>query len=300
MTCVTNTSEVVLEAAKLKFGKEAKACIEPVLALSGGESFIVSTPSTSYQVWFDLDGGSVAPTPASGETLIEVEISTGYTLKDIVTAMKTAVETAEAFYGIKCADGECLVLEAPVIGEALTSVTDVDSGFTLTQDEVGFANDLGGTAEGSELSIENTLFDITSNENGTLILDRINQGSSVTITVGLQEVSKARLEKLIGEGYGDIFTPASGTSLVGYGTSKNFRSSLSFAGRLVLHPVRLADTDRTEDFTLWKCVPQPESINYSGTDKKVLNVTFTALRDENKPEEISVAATGDSEQFLVE
>jgi hypothetical protein len=299
MACVTNTSEVVLEAATLTFGKEAKACIEPVLALSGGESFIVSTPSTSYQVWFDLDGGSVAPTPASGETLIEVEISTGYTLKDIVTAMKTAVETAEAFYGIKCADGECLVLEAPVIGEALTSVTDVDSGFTLTQDEVGFANVLGNTAEGIEVSFENSLFEITANQTGTQKLDDIVQGNTVSITAGLQEVSKDRLLSLIGEGYGDTFTPSGGEALVGAGTSKNFQSSLTYAGRLVLHPVRLADTDRSEDFTIWKTVPSYESINYSGTDKKVLSVTFNGLVDFNKPEEVNLYAIGDTEQFLV-
>ncbi len=298
MACTTNTSEVVLEASTLFFGKEARICVEPVTGLVGGESFIASNSTTSYQIWFDIDGASTAPTPANGETLIEVDLATGYTESDAAAVIKSAVEAASAFYGRICVDTNCIVLEAPVDGAALASVSDVDSGFTLTQDEVGFRRNLGNTAEGIEITFEQTLFEITANQTGTQKLDDILQGNTIALAAGLQEVSKERLLSLIGEGFGDTYTPSGGEVLVGAGTSKNFVSSLALAGRLTLHPVRLPESDRSEDFTIWKTTPSYESINYSGTDKKVLSVNFNGLVDFNRPSEISLYAVGDTEQYL--
>ncbi len=299
MVCQTKTNQVVLEAATVGWGRETLTCVEPVLGLTGGESFLVSNTKTNYQIWFDIDNGSVAPTPSAGETLIEVDLSTGYTKNDAIVAIKTAVETAKAFYGrLDVVTADKILLETPLAGAPLSALADVDSGFTLTEEVTGFFEDLGDTAEGIEVTFETTLFDVNSNQKGTLVLDQIIQGVASSLTMGLQEVSKERLETVIGKGFGSTYTPSAGTSLIGFGTSKNFTSSFASAGRLVLHPVRLPSTDRSEDFSYWKTVPQPESISYSGTDKKVLNVTFTALNDNFRPEEISVSCFGDSEQFL--
>lgn len=299
MACQIKTNEVVLEAASVSWGRETLTCVEPVTGLTGGESFKISNTKTNYQIWFDIDNGSVAPTPSGGETLIEVNLSTGYTKEDCINAIKTAVETAKAFYGrLDVVTKDKILLETPLAGAPLSVLADVNSGFTLTQEQTGFLEDLGDTAEGIEVTFETTVFDITSNQKGTLVLDQIIQGVASSLSMGLQEVSKERLETIIGKGFGSVFTPSAGTSMIGFGTSKNFASSFASAGRLILHPVRLASTNRVEDFTYWKTVPQPESISYSGTDKKVLNVTFTALNDEFRPTEISVSCFGDSEQFL--
>ena len=300
MACSLRTSEVVLEAANVVIGKENVVCIGPVAGLVGGESFLVSNTTENFQVWFSVAAAGIAPIPANGETLVEVALPAAYTAAQASTLIKTALETIKAFYCIvDPVTGNSVALEGFLIGTPLTLQSDVDSGFTLSVLIAGSSEDLGDTAEGIEVAFETTVFDINSNQSGTLVLDQIIQGVASTLSMGLQEVSKTRLETIIGNGVGGIFTPTAGTSMVGFGTSKNFQSSFDNAFRLILHPVRKAVGEREEDFTYWRTLPQVESINYSGTDKKVLNVSFTALNDERKPTAISVCSFGDSEQYLV-
>lgn len=297
MTCETKTTEIVLEAASVSFGKEEQTCIDPVAGLAGGESLHVSNVSTDFYLWFTVDGVGVDPAPV-GRTAIPVALPAAYTVAQATELIKTAVESVKGFYGTVTIDGLGVVLEAPTMGVSLTAAADVDSGFTIAVKRAGFLENLGKTKEGITVSFEATTFDVKSNQTGELLLDQIIQGTSASMEMSLLEVSKDRLEKIIAEGYGDSYTPAAGTSLVGFGTSKNFKSSFESAGRLVLHPLRLEDSVRTEDVTFWKTLPMPSSINYDGGDTKALSVSFSALVDETKPKEISVYAVGDSEQFL--
>jgi hypothetical protein len=47
---------------------------------------------------------------------------------------------------------------------------------------------------------------------------------------------------------------------------------------------------------LWKSVPKPASINFSGEEPQVMEVTFTALADRGIEAAINLMAFGDSEQ----
>jgi len=109
-------------------------------------------------------------------------------------------------------------------------------------------------------------------------------------------MTKARWEELIGGGVGDIKTPAGGTSFVGFGTSKDYSSMLAIAGELQLRPVSAVDD--SENFTFWKSVPVPSSINFSGTDVQVMSIEFKAFIDESKDSKISLGGYGDNTQDM--
>lgn len=298
MACSLKTTDITLEASTVAFGKENVFCIEPVTGLVGGEYLTFSDQATKYYLWFSVNAVGVDPAPVGYTLAGEVALPTGYTVKNAVDLIASTLAVGKKFYTNKALDGLSILVETINIGEVLEVAADVDTTFTVTTLKTGISFDLGKTAEGIELTFEATTLDVTSNQTGTLVLDQIMQGVSASMSMGLIQVTKERLQQIIGEGFGDTFTPVAGTALVGFGTSKNFQSSFNYAGRLVLHPIRNAVDNLVDDVTFWKTLPLPESINYSGTDVKTLAVSFASLVDDTKPEEISVYAVGDSTQYL--
>ena len=297
MACSLKTTDITLEASNIFFGKEHAVCVEPVTGLVGGEYFKISDQTTKYVFYFTVN--SVGADPALvGYTSQEIALPTAYTVAAAVDAIITAMATLKKFYTIESNDGLSVILETIGVGAVLEAVTDQDTGFTFEVLKTGIETKLGRTTDGVEVTFEATTLDVTTNETGTLVLDQIIQGTSASASMALVEVSKERVESIIGGGFGDVYTPVAGTKLVGFGTSKNFKSAFNYAGRLILNPIRLGTADRTEDVTFWKTLPLPESINYSGTDAKALSVSFTALVDDTKPAAISVFAIGDSSQYL--
>ena len=223
---------------------------------------------------------------------------TSYTLTDWFTDFNTKIELTGEFFATVSTDLLSVSVETILVGATLSVLVDVDSTFTLETDVAGIGGELGKTKEGIEVSFEATVFDVNANQTGTLLLDQIIQGTSASASMALLEVTKERLALILGQGFGDTVTPGGGTEVVGFGTSKNFKSSFDSAGKLILHPVRLPSTDRSEDAVFWKTVPLPESINYDGTDTKALEVTFNSLVDDKKDPAISIYAVGDWQQDL--
>jgi hypothetical protein len=302
MACDTRTTSIFLEAASVKFGAEELSCITPVAGLTGGEYFLIASPAAEYYVWTDVDDASVNPAPA-GKLPIEVDVATGYTVSDWITSAIAAIEAIQesgenVFRAKASSDGLSMSVEAIEVGAPLAALADNDTTFTLEVDRAGFGGDLGRTKEGIEVSFEATTFDVVANQTGTLILDQIIQGTSASLSASFLELSIERLATIIGKGFGDSFTPGGGTELVGFGTSKNFQSSFDLGGKLILHPIRLAESDKTRDVVFHKCLPLPESINYDGTDSQALSVSFTALQDDSKRAEISIFSIGDWKQDI--
>jgi len=298
MTCETKTNTIVYEPSKMYFGKEARVCIEPLAGLSGGESFKISNVSEKFYFWFTVDSSGSDPAIAD-HTGIEVALASGYTIESAVNAIKAAAENAKAFYAYKTIDEKAVVLENYRIGAALAVVADVDTGFTFNDVQAGSRVFLGKTSDGVSVTFEKEMQTVTANESGSTVLDQQLSGETASIEASLLEVSPAKLKELIGKGYGDTFTPNGGTEVIGAGTSKLGRSSFALAGRLELHPIRLDDSNRTEDFTFWKTVPEAKSINYSSSDLKTVGITFNAINDDTKPEEISLyVIAGDSQQYF--
>lgn len=296
MACDQRTASVFLEAASVTFGAEELSCITPVAGLTGGEYFEISSPTTDYYVWLDINNASVDPAVA-GRTGIEVDVPTSYTVSDYITAAVTAIEavvegTDSVFRVNPSSDGLSFSVEAIDVGAPLSALGAGDSTFTIEVDRAGFGGDLGRTKEGIEVSFEATTFDVTSNQTGTLLLDQIIQGTSASLSASFQELTIERLTSIIGNGFGDSLTVGSDT-LIGFGTSKNFQSSFDSAGKLILHPIRLPASDRSRDVVFHKTLPLPESINYDGTDSQALSASFTALQDDSKNAAISIFSIGD-------
>lgn len=294
--CSKYTNQVTIEASEIFFGKEELSCIEPDNTLLGGESFTIYNHLGGFQIWFTVGGTGSAPTPANGETLIEVTLPASYTLKQLSDELKTAVDADFYFYDPK-EDHSQLLLESFDVGEVDAPIADVDTGWMVHTIVKGFDTNLGKTAEGISVTFDPSTVEVTADQSGPLNLGAIMQTVGSNLSMGLQELSVERLRRLIAEGYGDSFTPSGGTELIGYGTSKIGVGTLELAGRLRLHPIRMG-ADRSEDFNYWKTLPNITETNYSGTEKRVLTVDFTAINDEFKPKEISVCAFGDGSQKL--
>ena len=297
MTCDVSTQSFKLEAVNLSFGGEGKACITPVNGLSGGEYFVFSTPTIKKYVWFDLDGASVDPAPA-GYTGIEAEIVTGHSVADVIAAIKLAVETDGDALVTASTDGLSCRIENFDLGAVLEDVGAGTSGFTVGQEAAGFGGALGKTKNAIEMSLEVETLDVTSNQTGSIPLDTLQTGVSVSLTADLMELTEARFKAIVGEGHGSFVNTAGG-DVVGFGTSKLYKSSFEFAGKLVGHPVSLDASDRSRDFVFWKTVPVMSSINYDGTSEQLLSVEFKALIDETKDAKLSLGTLrGDWRQDL--
>ena len=93
--------------------------------LSGGESFNISSSTTDYYVWYDIDNGSTDPAIA-GRTGIEVDISAGNTAGEVASAMQAAID-AEADFSAAVNGSEVTISSG---GEGVDAV-DHNSGFSF-------------------------------------------------------------------------------------------------------------------------------------------------------------------------
>lgn len=303
----SSSSSFLLSAADVSWGRRHCYTVQVTDAAAdlSGESFLVYVPSANFaaeegfQVWFDLDDGSVAPTPPAGETLIEVDVATGDTAAQVATKLADALEANANFRSkvdANVAAGDTVVVEANFKGPVETAASDVDSAVVITLQREGLGGDLGRTSGGVEVTLEATTADILSDQTGQLVLDRVFTGSTVEASMSFLEVTPERFKTIVGSVTGDVFTPAGGTELSGYGESRLYQSFFDLGGELVLHPTRFPASDRSRDITFWKSAPQPASINFSGEEPQTLEVTFAALADRDVVEAINQMAFGDSEQ----
>lgn len=298
MACDSRTQTIRVEPAEVSFGKKEVSCITGALALTGGESFLIASPREKYQVWIDIDGGSVAPTPGNGEVLVELDLTSGYSIADLNAELILKLEALSKdsfpeFYVTESTDGLSVSVEAVYVGAALAALADVDSGFTVHVDDAGFGGALGKTKEAIEVSFESTTIDVTSNQTGSLLLDQFVDSTNASLSMALLELTKERFAAILGNGFGDTFTPSGGSELIGFGTSKQFQSLFALGGQLILHPVALPDSDKSRDVVFWRTNAVPESINYDGTDTQALSVSFNALPVEQINSAVSVYSIGD-------
>lgn len=298
----TSTTSFLLSAADVSWGRRERNCIETVADVAGslgGTSFNINAHSASgedkpYYVWFDT-GADSDPAPV-GRTGIEVSISANDTAEDVATALAAAMEAESDFRGkVASNDSGAVLVDSEFIG-AVSPAADVDSGFSFTQVKSGLGGDLGRTSGGVEVSMETTTVQITSDQTGALVNDEVVTGQTVEVTMSLQEMTAARWETVVGSVTGDTFTPAGGTQLVGFGESRLYDSFVDLGGELVLHPTRKDASDKSFDITVFLSAPKPSSINFSGENPQVMEVTFTALLEKEVQSSINLMAFGDTSQ----
>lgn len=297
-------STFLLSAADVSWGRRERTCVDVTVAASSLDAkyFTMDAPashggaSAGFYVWFDLDGTSVDPAPA-GKTGIEVSVTTGETAEQVASAMATAIDANANFRAsVDSSDSSQVIIDTEYFGKIDAVTTDVDTTFSIVQIVSGLGGDLGKTSGGVEVSMEATSVQVQADQTGNLVLDEVFTGSSVEVTMSLLEMTPDRWETVVASVTGDSHTPAGGTKLVGYGESRLYQSFFDLGGQLILHPTRKEASDREFDINLWKCVPKPQSINFSGEEPQTMEVTFTALADREVQEEINLMAFGDGEQ----
>ena len=300
-------STFLLSAADVSWGR--RECytvkVNDLAADMDGEHFLVDAPASDFgavglfYVWFD-DGVAADPAPL-GRTGIAVDISAATTSADVAAAMVAALEANANFRSkLDAADltGETAVMEAEFKGAITTAAADVDSGVTITRNREGLGGDLGRTSGGVEVSMETQSVVINSDQTGQLVLDEVYTGQTVEVTVSFLEMTAERWETIVGSVVGSNLTPSGGTQVTGFGESNLYRSFVDFGGELVLHPSRFDAADNTKNITLPLSVPKPASINFSGEEPQIMEVTFSALLNKDLDTSINLMFFGDNTQDL--
>ena len=298
-------TDIKLEAVNVFFGTErcrnvllvddvTGSLTDEYFDLNAVGSDLVS--ETQYYVLLSGTTPAVDPAPA-GKTKIEVTYADDDSANAIALLIKTAVE---AFEFKATVDGANIIIENKYIGKVTEEVYTSAPSLTFTELAVGIGGSLGSTAQGgSTLNMEATSVDLVSDQTGSIVLGQVYTGSTASIDMSLIEMTQERWETIVGSVTGDIYTPAAGTRLVGYGESRLYQNLFDLGGKLILHPIRLPASDRSFDVIFFRSAPLPSTISYSGQDIQGMEVTFTAYNDNSKPSEISLFAQGDWDQDLV-
>ena len=299
-------TKFLLSAADVTWVRNQRLCVEVTAAASALDAkyFTIDAPASDggssnlYYVWFNLDAGSVDPAPA-GRTAIEVAVTTGETTTQVASALQAAME-AEADFRAKLSssDVNAVIIDTEFGGSVDNAPADVDTTFTFLLQKSGLGGSLGRTSGGIEVSMESNSVQINSDQTGALVLDDIITGQTVEATMSLLEMTPERWETIVGSVTGDTYTPSGGTQVVGFGESRLYSSLFDLGGRLVMHPTRLAASDKSYDITFPLSAPKPSSINFSGEEPQLMEVTFTALLDSDTNTAVNLMVFGDSSQDL--
>ena len=295
MSCTTTRRiDATLEAATARWGRSQCRTITTVAdvadSLDGtyfdlnliGYDFL----EAQYYVHFGADPVIV------GKTAIPATITTGDTAAVVAAAIKTAVDAADIACFVTVAS-DVVTIENQVQG-AVTAETDSGStGFTLAVGTVGLSVELGATSGPLDLALSTEAVDIVSNQTGSLIGSQIFTGATAEVSMSLIEVTKERFDILVGEVTGDSVTPVAGTKVTGFGESRLFQSLDELGGQLILHPIRLAASDKSADVVFHRSAPKVETLNFDGSSVQEMPVTFTAYLDQNFNSAINLFVKGD-------
>ena len=296
--------EGYFEAAKAWWGRQACrvfTCIGDTASSLNNDYFLVSGFDSSlteipYFIWYNVNGAGVNPA-LPGKTAIVVAVATNATAAQVASATIAAIN---AFSGVKLVASAEGTTGVRILNKFIGTLKTVDavgtSGFTLLTEVAGLAIDLGKTAEGIEIAMETSVQQLKTNQTGEIVADEFYTGATVSVSMSLIEPTKARKDALLREVVGGSVTPGGGTEVSGLGESKLYRSLNELGGMLILHPIRLADSDKSADAVLWKSAPKPQSLNFDGANAQVMPVEFTAYLDAVKDTAINMIAFGDWSQ----
>jgi len=152
--------------------------------------------------------------------------------------------------------------------------------------------DLGFTKGGVQVAVATTTHEVTVDQLGNTPINELIMGRTCTVTVPLAETT---LENLVATMPGatmivDATDPTKRYVKVPTAAGKNL---LSFAKTLVLHPKDKADTDRSDDFTVFKAATAGAiTYSYSLDNERIFNVEFKAYPDADNDNELF--AVGDT------
>ncbi len=244
---------------------------------------------TQYYVWYD-SGADIDPAPA-GRTGVQVVYTSNDSAEQIATLTETALSSLGGFAVRR--SGSVLTLSNGAIA-AQNAAADVDSGFSFSNLVIGEKTDLGSLDGAPDFSPSFSFVDVKADQLGETLLDQIQNGVNLEVTMSLLEVDQAKWSKIVGDVAGDSFTPGGGSLMVGVGTSKRFNNMKQYSKELVMKPSN--SSDDLENLTIYNAFPDLTSITYSGTELHKMEVTFKAFVDTSKNDKLNLYSYGDSSQ----
>lgn len=257
------------------------ACVaDSTDSLDGTYFVLYNTAGTKYHVWYNTSGGSATDPAPANSTAIEVALTTDDTAATVASATATAVTAVAGFNAkIDSDNSGSLIIQNVGVGTVTAAIADGDSGFTFTQLRAGSSFELGYIDGDVEIGFTENFFDVTAQQEGTDILDKIRTGNNVNdITIAMKESVAANLKTLMEAG-GASVTPSGGTEVTGWGESKRFTGISNECRQLICHPVRLTSSDYSEDLCIWRAYPMLNGYNYSGESNRLVNVSFMVIPD---------------------
>ncbi len=287
-TCGTGI-QAKLDPRNVWFGRNETYCIETVADSSGSLNnkywLLERVNGTQYHVWYNVNAAGVDPSPGSSLP-IEVALDTNDTAAAVATKTAAAIETGLGtdFYS-EANSGEFIVVSKPY-GKITNEAADGDTGFTFTTALAGSYESLGKTSAPITFTPDVTTLEVRSDQNGETLEDELITGFAVVIASSFQELTKARLLDIIGNGEGSELLDG-----WGYGTGKVGSSRFSTAGTLFLL------SDKGEDpLVMWKTVADLNGLNFSGVEQQVGELEFRAYVDNTKQDAINLSYAGDYTQ----
>lgn len=302
-----NVANQKIEPLMVTWGEDVNqseriTCIADVAASLNSQYFVFyDIAGTKRYCWFNVGGTGVDPALA-GATGHVVAISSGATASAVASAAQAVLD---AVTGHDCTvDGAVLTLLKTAPGYAKPAHDGAaDTGFSFEVNYYGdTAVDLGYCDGDIEVSHEENYVDLTAHQTGSMVLGGISTGSTVSVTVSLKETAVNQLRKILATAEGDVMLPdgtgASATEVLGWGTSRQFKSNLERCRKLVLHPIVLPDSNKSRDVTAWKAFPKIGALTYSGENILMIPVEFAIYPDYSKQDKVRLLVFGDSSQTL--
>lgn len=252
--------------------------------------------------WFQVTGTDVAPS-LTDANLHEVDISSGAitTIAQIAAALQAVIDGLAAY--------------SATVSNNVVEVTSANTGYASSAHDAkdptkvtnfgfeilvqGDKEDEIGCIEGDiEVAFEESFIDVNCHSEGATPVAQLKNGvSSVEVSLNLLETTKEKMKKMFTKS-GGSFTPDGGTEVFGMGTFKNFENMFKYATKLRLHPVRLLDGDRSEDFTFHKAMPNLSGLTFSGENPFNVPVTFKVYPAEGVDRRVNYFSIGDGSQNL--
>ena len=244
--------------------------------------------------WFNVASAGVDP-ELVGASMVEIAIAEGATLSEVHGALKAALELRNDIKLCYIENG-ALFVEVKFFGESI-GATDVDSLFTFSEEVKGYGGFLGGTEGGATVTPEISTEEVTTDQTGTNPIAEIINSTKFTVGTTIKELSPKRMELLFGNIVGEVFTPDSGSKIIGLGTSKVGSNSSLYTGELILQPVSVDKDDYSQNIHFFNCAILPSSINY-GAEQLKTEVTFNVYVDSSKDKRANLGCFGDGFQDL--
>jgi len=137
--------------------------------------------------------------------------------------------------------------------------------------------DLGHTLDGVEFSYEREFEDVVVDKYGSMAIDKVLTGSKATIKVKLAQNNIRNLDTAVPES--STVDASNDRADLGVDAGATLRGE---SGQLVIHPLKNATGDQSDDITLYKAVSvETLELNYKIDEQVVVEVTFEALVDES-------------------